>query len=184
MEKNEVEDTGVMRTFGSGATRDTATDKPEFGGFLSPMVLRAFGEYMHKNRKQADGSLRASDNWKKGIPRRVYIESLLRHVVDVWGYITGDDSRDITYDEVLDALLAVIFNAQGLAREIIIGRDTGSPPVEIGVPPLSDEIQRAEKIKEDLFSQIFPDICDRYSPREGCDNCEIEPLTPGDDVAE
>ena len=52
-----------MRTFDTGATRDTDSDKLDFDGFLSPLALEAFAEYMHRHRQVADGSLRASDNW-------------------------------------------------------------------------------------------------------------------------
>ena len=174
MEKNTV-DTGVMRTFPGGATRDTTSDKPEFGGFLSPIVLRAFGEYMNKHRKQPDGGLRDSDNWKKGIPQRVYLESLLRHTLDVHGYITKDDLRGSCLEpwEAIDALMAIIFNAQGLAREILLGRDTGKD-IEV-----SEEFPFIEKTA--TFTAGRDTVCDRCSPREGCDNCEIKPLTQSDD---
>lgn len=119
---DSVMDNGSIRKFGTGATRDTNTNKPEFGGFLSVMVLREFGRYMHKNRKQSDGQLRDSDNWKKGMPRRVYAESLIRHTLDVVGEITGDDEETRSVQEVLDALMAIIFNAQGLARELLLDR--------------------------------------------------------------
>jgi hypothetical protein len=79
-----IEDTGVMRTFESGATRDTGMSKPDYEGFLSPEVLVAFGEYMLSHQRQSDGSLRESDNWQKGIPLNVYMKSLFRHVVDLW----------------------------------------------------------------------------------------------------
>ena len=115
-------DDGSVRTFAGGATRDTTVDKHDFAGFLSVMVLRRFGEYMHKHRKQSDGQLRDSDNWKKGMPRRVFAESLLRHALDVVGYITDDDDRVISQDDLEEALMALIFNAQGLAREVLKGR--------------------------------------------------------------
>lgn len=119
-------DTGIIRTFESGATRDTAEDKPEFGGFLSPIVLREFGRYMHSHRKQSDGTLRDSDNWKHGMPLRVFLESLLRHTLDIHGYVTGDDDKRLVRQDAIDALMAIIFNAQGLAREILLGRDIGT----------------------------------------------------------
>jgi hypothetical protein len=40
-------------------------EKPDYEGFLSPPVIEAFGRYMHKNRRLADGSMRASDNWQR-----------------------------------------------------------------------------------------------------------------------
>ena len=53
-----------IRQFDTGATRDTDQNKLDPEGFLSPMVMKCFFEYMHKNRKQSDGKLRASDNWQ------------------------------------------------------------------------------------------------------------------------
>lgn len=129
---------GEIRSFSSGATRDTSEGKHEFGGFLSPVVLRRFGEYMTKHRRQSDGSLRDSDNWKKGMPRRVFLESLLRHILDVWGFVTEDDSVVHSLDEIEEALMAIIFNAQGLAREILLCRYWGiegsERPVGFGTP--------------------------------------------------
>ena len=57
----------MMRTFDSGATRDDDKEKIDPEGFLSVPALEAYFAYMHKHRKQADGSLRASDNWQKGM---------------------------------------------------------------------------------------------------------------------
>jgi hypothetical protein len=50
-----------MRKFKSGALRDNDTDKIDFEGLLSPLVLERFGEYMHRHRNTADG-VRDSDN--------------------------------------------------------------------------------------------------------------------------
>jgi NAD-dependent SIR2 family protein deacetylase len=104
---------GEIRTFDSGATRDTDTDKLDFSGFLSPIALDIYAEYMHKHRKQSDGQLRASDNWQKGMPEEEVIKSLWRHNHDVWklyrGYKVHDrkDGHEITKKE---ALCAALFN--------------------------------------------------------------------------
>ncbi len=110
--------TAKIRTFDTGATRDTAEGKYCYEGFLSPLVLQRFGAYMHKHRLQTDGSLRAADNWQKGIPRQAYMDSLLRHVMDVWLEHDGFPSRD----GLEDALCAIIFNAQGYLHEVLLGR--------------------------------------------------------------
>lgn len=101
-----------MRKFSSGATRDDDTNKLDFEGFLSPHALQAFAEYMHKNRFQADGVIRDSDNWQKGIPIDAYMKSMWRHFFTVWSnYRAGND-----YQEDLCALM---FNVQGMLHETI-----------------------------------------------------------------
>ena len=102
-----------IRTFETGATRDTNADKPDYEGFLSPTVLKRFGEYMHKHRKQSDGNLRASDNWQKGIPKQEYMKSGWRHFMDLWLEHRGLKSRD----GLEDALCALLFNVMGYLYE-------------------------------------------------------------------
>jgi hypothetical protein len=68
-----------MRKFDTGAVRDENTDKLDYKGFTSERADMRYAEYMHKHRKQADGGLRGSDNWKLGIPTTAYAESLYRH---------------------------------------------------------------------------------------------------------
>lgn len=96
-----------MRTFKTGATRDTEEGKHDYEGFLSPLVIEAFGEYMTKHRVQADGNLRDSDNWQKGFGHNhcdVCIKSAWRHMIDWWKEHRGLSSRD-GIDEALGGLL-------------------------------------------------------------------------------
>lgn len=108
-------DNGTVRAFDTGATRDTETGKLDYEGFLSPLVLERYAQYMHKHRLQSDGSLRASDNWQKGIPVNVYMSSMWRHFVDVWkgfrNLISG-----IALEE---ALCALLFNVMGYLHELL-----------------------------------------------------------------
>lgn len=109
-----------MRTFASGATRNTDQGKLDYEGFLSPKVLKRFAEYMHKNRYQADGKIRDSDNWQKGIPYDAYIKSAFRHFMEWWeihrptaGFYDADE-----YDAKLEeALCALMFNTMGYLHE-------------------------------------------------------------------
>lgn len=104
-----------MREFETGATRDTAEGKLDYEGFLSPAVLECYAEYMHKNRIQADGKLRDSDNWQKGIPHEAYMKSLWRHFMDVW-----KEHRGIkTEAGQKEALCAMLFNVMGKLFEVI-----------------------------------------------------------------
>ena len=99
-----------MRTFDTGATRDTDEGKLDFEGFLSPEALEAFAQYMHENRLQGDGTMRASDNWQKGIPEEAYMKSMWRHFFAVWkGFRAGEC--------INDDLCALMFNVQGLLHE-------------------------------------------------------------------
>ena len=101
-----------MRTFESGATRDNDDEKLDYEGFLSPLVLRRYAEYMHANRIQANGTVRSSDNWQKGIPQSAYMKSMWRHFMAVWtGYRNGDVSED--------DLCALLFNVMGMLHELL-----------------------------------------------------------------
>ncbi len=102
-----------MRKFTGGATRDTEEGKPDYEGFLSPLVMERFGEYMTKHRKLPDGSLRDSDNWQKGIPKDVYMKSAWRHFVAWWWEHRGH----WTADGIEEALCGLLFNVQGYLHE-------------------------------------------------------------------
>ena len=111
-----------VRSFQSGATRNRNDTKPAYEGFLSPHALHAFGEYMHKHRKQADGTLRNADNWQKGIPESVYMDSMLRHVFDLWLLHRGGAPVDPDSGQPCtkkDLLCAIYFNAGGLLHETV-----------------------------------------------------------------
>jgi len=103
-----------MRTFNTGATRDTDNGKLCYEGFLSPLVLERYAQYMHRNRKQPDGQLRAPDNWQRGIPQAVYADSMIRHVFDFWLVHRGWRPRKA----LEDLLCAIMFNAMGYLHEL------------------------------------------------------------------
>jgi hypothetical protein len=111
----------AMREFDTGATRDSDSDKLDYEGFLSPLVLHRYAEYMHGHRKQADGKLRASDNWQKGIPLATYIKSLWRHFMELWTFHRYDDPGIQSDADKEDALCAIIFNASGYLHELLRG---------------------------------------------------------------
>jgi len=105
------------RYFESGATRDTDVGKLDFEGFLSPLVLERYAEYMNKHRIQSDGNLRDSDNWQKGIPVSQYLKSLWRHFFAVWkGHRQGEISED--------DICGVLFNTMGMLHEILKNKES------------------------------------------------------------
>jgi hypothetical protein len=103
-----------IRKFDTGATRDNCETKVDYEGHMSPIVIKAYCEYMHKHRIQADGKLRDSDNWQKGMPRTEYAKSLFRHFMDFWLLHRGFNGRD----EMKDALCGILFNAMGYLYEL------------------------------------------------------------------
>lgn len=105
----------LVRTFTTGATRNLDINKLDYEGFFSPLVLKFVAEYLHSHRVQVDGTIRASDNWQKGIPIDVYMSSLLRHIMDTW--LAHD--KYTTPEDLKTNLAAVIFNANGYLFELL-----------------------------------------------------------------
>jgi hypothetical protein len=111
----------AIRSFSTGATRDTDDNKHDVHGYMSPIVRLRFAEYMTSKRRQPDGSVRSGSNWQNGMPRLEYAKSLERHVLDVALHVDGDGDRAKEPLEV--ALCAAIFNAVGLLHEVLRDRD-------------------------------------------------------------
>jgi hypothetical protein len=120
-----------MRTFETGATRNSDTGKHDYEGFLSPRVIEAYGEYMHSHRMQKDGHLRDSDNWQKGIPLSVFIKSAWRHFFDLWAIHRGhvrhchEDGHQLTIKETC---CAILFNVMGYLHEVLKNVDESRSP--------------------------------------------------------
>lgn len=101
-----------IRSFSTGATRDADSYKLDFDGFLCPLVLERYAKYMHANRKMPDGSMRGSDNWKKGIPQDVYRKSAWRYFFGFWKHcLRGEKELAI-----VDAC-GILFNVMGWMHE-------------------------------------------------------------------
>lgn len=112
-----------MRKFETGSFRNDEAGKIDYEGFLSPDVIKAFGEYMDKHRKMEDGTLRDSDNWQKGFPYSVLMKSLWRHFMDLWLLHRGGKARE-TID---DAICGILFNTMAYYHQILNEkRDAGS----------------------------------------------------------
>jgi len=109
-----------MREFATGATRDDSTDKLDYEGLLSPIALERYAQYLHGHRRQADGKMRASDNWQKGLPIKECVKSMFRHVIDIWKLNRGYnvvDPKDGHFISTEEACCAVIFNAFAILHE-------------------------------------------------------------------
>lgn len=105
-----------IRTFESGADRDVDDDKLGYEGAISPLVWREFAIYMKSKTTRNDGTKRSADNWQRGFPLDSYMESMFRHFMDVWLAHRGWTSDP---DETMEALMALLFNVQGYAHELL-----------------------------------------------------------------
>jgi hypothetical protein len=118
----EVQEEPLLRQFTTGATRNLDNNKLDYEGFLSPLVIEAFAKYMHSHRLQADGTMRAADNWQKGIPLDVYMKSGWRHFFDWWKLHRGVEAlspEDGHKIDKVEALCALMFNVQGYLHELL-----------------------------------------------------------------
>lgn len=140
-----VKDTGKLRTFATGATRDTAVGKIDPEAFFDPRVVLTFCEYMDRHRVQADGSLRDGDNWQKGFTRESIAKSLNRHHLDFWlmhrGHRPSSKDHLAIYREhgkrraQIEVLCAIYFNAAAYLREVIRNRHIKPGPAPKGIAP-------------------------------------------------
>jgi hypothetical protein len=105
----------TIRTFETGATRDSLGDKLQYEGYFSPIVLEARARYMRTHQTMADGSLRAPDNWQKGIPKDALMDSGFRHFMDWWMVHRGHGSRE----GVVAALCGLMFNAEAYLHAVL-----------------------------------------------------------------
>ena len=107
------------RTFGEGSgNRNSDLNKIDPEGYISPLVIKAFSEYMLKHQFLADGTKRESDNWQKLFGDdhlKVCMKSATRHFLDWWLAHRGEDSRE----GIEDALGGIIFNAMGYWHKLL-----------------------------------------------------------------
>jgi len=84
--------------------------------------MEAFACYMHINRTQADGSMRAADNWQKGIPTDVYIKSGWRHWFNMWQIFRSFISIGHKPEPGLEmiAVCGLLFNVMGYLHERMV----------------------------------------------------------------
>lgn len=80
-----IKDSGERQKFDTGAVRDTQTNKGRFD-LITPVALRRLAKHYE------GGSKKYGDrNWEKGIPLGRYIDSAMRHLVDLMELKTDED---------------------------------------------------------------------------------------------
>lgn len=106
-----------IRTFDTGATRSPLGDKLQYEGYLSPLVLQRFAQYMRKHQVQSDGNVRPADNWQKGIPLESLIDSGTRHYMDWWLHHRGYNGN--ACEPIEEALCALMFNVMAYLKHVM-----------------------------------------------------------------
>ncbi|MBW2645221.1 MAG: hypothetical protein JRE23_03395 [Deltaproteobacteria bacterium] len=165
-----MSDDKVMRSFDTGATRDTAEGKLDLEGFLSPAVLHQYAKFMNMNRLQSDGQLRDSDNWQKGIPMDVYMKSGYRHFHDWWTGHRGSFNLMIDRKPIMAALCGLLFNVMGYIHEEL----KLHPEVDFD----GDEPTPEMKLRQDRVKSVFTtfpslkDFLDEAKDEQCNDTCE------------
>ena len=125
---------GNIRKFTTGATRSNEPDRLDYEGFLSPLALEQFARYMHQHRKQADGTMRDSDNWQNLFGEKhldVCMKSLCRHVVDARLAHRGYKSEQ----PIIDSLNAIIFNAKAYLLKLLLDEENYQAAVDHETKP-------------------------------------------------
>lgn len=120
---SKVQTGNATRGFETGATRSSDAGRYDPEGFLSPIALERFCEYMNKHRVQADGGLRDSDNWQKGMPLSSYMKGMWRHFLHLWQRYRGWTVTDAkAAADAEEDLCALMFNVQGMLHEMLRAR--------------------------------------------------------------
>ena len=94
-----------VRTFESGAIRDSLEGKESYVESISWLTMKRYAQYMTKA-----ASKYGRGNWIKGIPAESYEDSLIRHIQK---YLSNKYYGTEVEPEV-DHLSAALFNLQGL----------------------------------------------------------------------
>lgn len=103
------------------ATRTASENRYDPEGYLSPLSIERFAEYMQKNQYQADGSKRESDNWQKGMPERRLMQGLWRHFLHLWTRHRGFEPTDVNAGEdIQEDLCAIIWGAQAMLHQRLV----------------------------------------------------------------
>lgn len=105
------------RVFETGATRSPLGNKLEYDGYLNPLVLKRFAEYMKKHQTQADGQQRAADNWQLNIDMKSLHDSKKRHDIDVWLHIKGYPEE--ATEDMEESLCAAIFGNMAMLKQVM-----------------------------------------------------------------
>jgi hypothetical protein len=105
----ETKDSGEVKKFESGATRDLREGKGRFD-LISPLAMRRLAD-VHERGARKYGVR----NWEKGIPLSCFIDSAERHINDVKEGKTDEDHMG----QALWNLMALIHTEEMIHRGLL-----------------------------------------------------------------
>lgn len=108
------------------SSETSAEDKLHYLGYFSPHVLERIAEHMFENRFRQDGSVRPPDDWKSELTKEEFLESLLRHTVELWKIHEGELSDTPPLEDLETTLCAIVFNSMGYLYHELAGGKTKS----------------------------------------------------------
>jgi hypothetical protein len=120
-----------MEKIGGGATRTDSSIRDDPEGYLSPLVVQRYCEYMTLHRLQSDGEVRASDNWQNGDYGMVFraLKGAWRHFMHLWTRLRGYPVSDgLAAADAEEDLCALLFNVNVMLHYIIKERLDSSRP--------------------------------------------------------
>lgn len=141
---DKVVDSGARQEFGTGAVRDIQEGKGRYDLLPHYAILRLARHFENGAKKYGD------DNWRKGIPLRRYLDSMMRHA---FKFLAGSQDED--------HLAAVIWNAcclcetQELVRQGQLPKELDNLPKPVIVDKLPDCNPQPD-VKSDLFNSYIP----------------------------
>jgi hypothetical protein len=104
----QIEEKKEIRTFKSGAIRDSEQGKESYVETISWTAFRRYSQYM-TGKKEKYGA----GNYKKGIDIECYEESLMRHIVKY--FANKYEGENLEKND--DHLSAILFNCFGIMHE-------------------------------------------------------------------
>lgn len=114
-EAEEATEVGKIIKYDTGATRESDNEKLDIEGFLSPLVIEAYSQYMHFNRKLPDGTMRSGSDWQNGIPFNRLMRSMWRHFKDCW----MEHRLWATKEGRVFALCGLLFNTVAYLHQVL-----------------------------------------------------------------
>lgn len=108
MTKFKLDNSGKVRSFTSGAIRDSEESKEDYTETISWTAFKRYAQYMTSKKKQYGGG-----NFKKGIPIDSYERSLIRHLQK---YMENKYEEGVVETDT-DHLSAIVFNVFGIMHE-------------------------------------------------------------------